>query len=149
GAPGLSAREPGADDRNGLCREQPELFRLQRLPEPCCGAVRFLMRQQLTLVFASAAIAVFLASSSSFGEEQKDREFKECGVCPVMVGIPGGNFIMGSPETEAGRFDAEGPQHPVSVRAFALGKFPVTSEEFLTFLKDTGYQPRACNPLLN
>src|ERR1041385_2746978 len=105
------------------------------------------MRKPLLPLFASAALAALLASSSH-GEEQKDREFKECSVCPLMVGIPGGDFIMGSPESEAGRFDAEGPQHRVSVRAFAFGKFPVTGEEFLTFLKETGYQPRPCNPLL-
>ena len=66
-----------------------------------------------------------------------------------MVGIPAGKFVMGSPASEAGRFDSEGPQHVVSVKAFALGKFDVTSEEFLTFLKDTGYQPEPCNALLN
>jgi formylglycine-generating enzyme required for sulfatase activity len=107
------------------------------------------MQKPRTLFFVCCALAVSLASSSSLGGEQREREFRECSICPVMVGIPAGNFIMGSPQTEAGRFDAEGPQHPVAVRAFALGKYPVTSEEFLTFLKDTGYQPRPCNPLLN
>ena len=36
-----------------------------------------------------------------------------------------------------------------TIKAFALGKYDVTSAEFLAFLKDTGYQPRACNPLLD
>ena len=65
-----------------------------------------------------------------------------------MVGIPAGKFVMGSPATEPGRFDAEGPQHTVSVRAFALGKLDVTTAEFLTFLRQTGYQPAPCNPIL-
>jgi len=82
-------------------------------------------------------------------DEQNSREFRECPDCPVMVGIPAGRFAMGSPASEPGRFDAEGPQHYVSVRAFAMGKYPVTSEEFLTFLRTTGYQPKACNPRLN
>src|SRR5436190_21115615 len=81
------------------------------------------------------------------GQEQKDREFSECEQCPVMVGIPGGAFVMGSPDSEPGRFDTEGPQHKVSVKAFALSKFPITSEQFLTFLKDTGYQPAPCNAI--
>ena len=84
----------------------------------------------------------------SASEESTDREFQECAECPLMVAIPAGRFIMGSPVGEAGRFDTEGPQHPVAVRAFALGKFDVTSAEFLTFLKDTGYQPRPCDPIL-
>src|SRR5687767_15172252 len=30
-----------------------------------------------------------------------------------MVPVPGGTFLMGSPETEKGRSPDEGPQHPV------------------------------------
>ena len=81
-------------------------------------------------------------------EDHSEREFTECIDCPVMVGIPAGKFVMGSPASEAGRFDAEGPRHVVSVRAFALGKFDVTSKQFLLFLSDTGYQPQPCNPIL-
>ena len=61
--------------------------------------------------------------------------------------MPAGNFVMGSPDREPGRFDSEGPLHRVSIKAFALGKFDVTSEEFLGFLKDTGYQPAPCDPI--
>ncbi len=56
---------------------------------------------------------------------------------------------MGSPPSESGRFDTEGPQHKVAIKAFALGKYDITSEQFLTFLRDTGYQPAPCNPLLD
>ena len=64
-----------------------------------------------------------------------------------MVGIPAGGFVMGSPAGEPGRFDSEGPQHHVSIRAFALAKYDVTSAEFLKFLKETGYQPKPCDPI--
>jgi formylglycine-generating enzyme required for sulfatase activity len=90
-----------------------------------------------------------LFASRTLAAEQPEREFKECTDCPRMVGIPAGDFLMGSPKSEAGRFDAEGPQHRVRVRAFALGKYDVTSEEFLKFLGETGYQPKPCNPILN
>lgn len=56
---------------------------------------------------------------------------------------------MGSPASEAGRFDAEGPQHYVSIKPFALAKYDVTTEEFLRFLRTTGYQPKPCNQILN
>src|ERR1700722_538172 len=59
------------------------------------------------------------------------REFVECVGCPQMVAIPAGKFLMGSPASEPGRFDSEGPQHVVQVRAFALGKYDVTSKQFL------------------
>jgi formylglycine-generating enzyme required for sulfatase activity len=83
------------------------------------------------------------------GEEHKEREFQECSDCPVMVGIPAGSFVMGSPASEPGHFDNEGPQHSVSVRAFALAKYPVTSEQFLSFLQASGYKPAPCNERLD
>lgn len=98
-----------------------------------------------------AALTIALAASASpvaSAQETISREFRECSVCPEMVGIPAGKFLMGSPNQEPGRFDAEGPQHVVAVRAFALGKYEVTNEEFLTFLRETGYQPAPCNPIL-
>jgi formylglycine-generating enzyme required for sulfatase activity len=74
--------------------------------------------------------------------------FRECPDCPEMVAVPAGKFLMGSPAHELGRFDSEGPQHVVAVKAFALGKFDVTSDEFLAFLRASRYQPAPCNPIL-
>ena len=82
-------------------------------------------------------------------EEALDRQFQECPECPVMIAIPAGKFEMGSAKNEAGRFDQEGPQHQVSVAAFALGKFDVTVKEFTTFLNETRYQPPRCDPILD
>jgi len=95
------------------------------------------------------ALLALVPPGTSLAQIQKDREFQECSVCPIMVGIPSGTFVMGSPRSESGRFDSEGPQHSVAIKAFALGKYDVTSEEFLTFLRETGYQPAACNPILD
>ncbi len=59
--------------------------------------------------------------------------------CPEMVVIPAGEFMMGSPEDEDGRFDNEGPQHLVTIeKPFALGRYPVTFEEFDFFCEETG-----------
>jgi formylglycine-generating enzyme required for sulfatase activity len=103
-------------------------------------------RRSLGLFLAALAL---MASSLGYAQETKDREFRECPDCPEMVGVPAGQFVMGSPRGEPGRFDSEGPQHVVSVTAFALGKYNVTSQQFLTFLKDTGYQPAPCDPVLD
>jgi formylglycine-generating enzyme required for sulfatase activity len=105
--------------------------------------------RNVSLVLPLFLAAALLAASAAPAQERKDREFQECRDCPVMVAIPAGRLVMGSPARETGRFQNEGPQHIVSVRAFALGKFDVTSEEFLTFLRATAYQPKPCNPLLN
>ncbi|MGB9045073.1 MAG: SUMF1/EgtB/PvdO family nonheme iron enzyme, partial [Pseudolabrys sp.] len=84
-------------------------------------------RSCLTLLLLGVALSIGTART----EERKDREFKECADCPVMVGIPTGSFVMGSPQSESGRFDTEGPQHKVAIKAFALGKYDITSEQFL------------------
>jgi formylglycine-generating enzyme required for sulfatase activity len=89
-----------------------------------------------------------LAPAWAIADEMKDREFTECPDCPVMVAVPAGRFVMGSPAAENGRLDSEGPQHAVSLGAFALGKYEVTNEEFLVFLRQTGYQPAPCDPIL-
>jgi formylglycine-generating enzyme required for sulfatase activity len=47
-----------------------------------------------------------------------------------MVPIPAGTFMMGSPKTEKGRADDEGPQHPVQLKGFWMGKCEVTWDEF-------------------
>jgi formylglycine-generating enzyme required for sulfatase activity len=54
--------------------------------------------------------------------------FRECAKdCPEMVVVPAGRFTMGSPASEPGRYDDEGPQHGVAIaRPFAVAKFDVT-----------------------
>ncbi len=57
--------------------------------------------------------------------------FQDCDECPRMVVVPGGRFIMGSPEAEEGRFlDQEGPRRIVSIESFAVGVYEVTFEEW-------------------
>src|SRR5262245_61210617 len=54
--------------------------------------------------------------------------FQECAKdCPMMVVIPAGEFLMGSPVHEKGRLPNEGPQHSVTIaRRFAVSMFDVT-----------------------
>ncbi|MEM9007805.1 MAG: formylglycine-generating enzyme family protein [Cyanobacteria bacterium P01_F01_bin.86] len=52
------------------------------------------------------------------------------GVFLEMVSIPGGRFWMGSPASEEGRAENEGPVHSVTVLAFAMGKYPVTQAQW-------------------
>lgn len=50
-----------------------------------------------------------------------------------LVPIPGGEFVMGSPESEADRGEDEGPQHPVAIAPFWMGKYEVTWDEYDLF----------------
>ncbi len=47
-----------------------------------------------------------------------------------MVPIPGGKFMMGSPQDEKNRKDDEGPQHEVVIEPFWMGKCEVTWDEY-------------------
>jgi formylglycine-generating enzyme required for sulfatase activity len=71
---------------------------------------------------------------------QPGREFRDCAdVCPEMVVVPTGGFMMGSLPGEEGRTDAEGPQRKVTIgRPFAVGKFEVTFAEWDACAADGG-----------
>jgi formylglycine-generating enzyme required for sulfatase activity len=61
--------------------------------------------------------------------------FRDCETCPVMVVIPAGSFIMGTP-ADAGMLVIQIPH------AFALGRTEVTRSEFARFIVESGHEPR-------
>jgi formylglycine-generating enzyme len=68
-----------------------------------------------------------------FGEDQYGvfAEFCLDRVRFVWRWIPPGQFLMGSPDSEQGRDDDEGPQHHVIIsRGFWIGETPVTQEQW-------------------
>ncbi len=68
--------------------------------------------------------------------------FRECPACPEMVVVPAGSFMMGSPSSEKGRYDFEGPVHSVTIaEPFAVGVYEVTRGEFARFVSATGHDP--------
>jgi formylglycine-generating enzyme required for sulfatase activity len=70
--------------------------------------------------------------------------FTDCDACPQMTILPGGTFLMGSPDDEAGRFPYEGPQHEVTVSSFAIGTYEVTFDQWAACVEDggcNGYNP--------
>src|SRR5215469_16828432 len=85
--------------------------------------------------------------------------FKECANCPEMVVVPPGSFTMGSPTSEPGHSVDENPQHTVTIaRPFAVGRFPVTFDEWDACAADGGcnsYKPsdegwgRGRRPVIN
>jgi formylglycine-generating enzyme len=100
-------------------------------------------------------IAVLLAlcfkENTATAQELK-KEFKDCDECPEMVVVPAGSFLMGSTPAETEREDVpalavgdptawERPQRKVVIkREFAIGRYEVTFNEFLTFVSDTDYE---------
>ncbi|MBA3484284.1 MAG: formylglycine-generating enzyme family protein [Pirellulales bacterium] len=53
----------------------------------------------------------------------------------VMMPVPGGEFLMGSPEGEADRGEDEGPQVRVTVDPFWIGRNEVTWAEYQTYMR--------------
>src|SRR5690606_7235867 len=51
-----------------------------------------------------------------------------------MIAVPGGQFVMGSPQDEPGRKEDEGPIHTVDIDPFWMGKHEITWEEFELFV---------------
>ncbi|MFM5939466.1 MAG: formylglycine-generating enzyme family protein [Dolichospermum sp.] len=47
-----------------------------------------------------------------------------------MVLIPGGTFMMGSPEGERGSRREEKPEHQVTISPFSMGKYPITQAQW-------------------
>ena len=78
-------------------------------------------------------------------EPPPGRRFRDCPECPEMVEVPAGSFMMGSPESEEGRFGNEGPVHRVTIaRPFAVGVYEVTFDEWDACVSDGGcggYRP--------
>ena len=59
---------------------------------------------------------------------------------PIMVVVPSGSFLMGSPEGEEDRDDDEGPVHRVTIaRPFAVGVHEVMRGQFAHFVEATGH----------
>lgn len=59
------------------------------------------------------------------------RTFSSFSTGMEFVLIPAGEFMMGSPDSEVGRYDSEGPTHKVTIKtSFYIGKYPVTQRQW-------------------
>jgi formylglycine-generating enzyme required for sulfatase activity len=74
-----------------------------------------------------------------FRVEAAPQELWDAPYAPVMVVTPGGEFTMGSFETEANRGPAETPHRVTIGYPLAVSKYDVTRGEFAAFVAETGY----------
>jgi formylglycine-generating enzyme required for sulfatase activity len=82
---------------------------------------------------AAAAFFLYLPHQQPIAKPAAaERSFNDCVPgCPVMIVVPTGSFMMGSPDDEPQRGNDEGPQHEVTIpKVIAVGKYPVTFEEW-------------------
>jgi formylglycine-generating enzyme required for sulfatase activity len=113
----------------------------------------------LVCIFSVPALAQVLTPERERALKPKDT-FRECAKdCPIMVVIPVGEFMMGSPESETGRDGNEDPQHKVTIaKPFAVSKYEVTFDDWDACVADGGcnhYRPvdqdwgRGTRPVIN
>ncbi|HZZ77645.1 MAG TPA: formylglycine-generating enzyme family protein [Gemmataceae bacterium] len=87
-----------------------------------------IIQYPLAIGFIAAIVAVALPTQPAKYpaiEEAKHKAYTEKineNVSFDMVPIPGGTFMMGSPDDEKGRDANEGPVHPVTVKPFWMAK---------------------------
>ena len=105
----------------------------------------------LTLGFVMVAFASGASPQSSSSTNRMrsgstafrpGQTFRDCLACPQMIVIPSGSFTIGSPASELGRSDEEGPQRQVSIRQFAASKFDVTRGQWAAFVSATNRETR-------
>ena len=88
---------------------------------------------------------LLLSPLTSIGAYQAGETFRDCALCPEMIVLPAGEFTMGSPEEEKGRYDDEGPQRQVTIpNSFAVGKYEVTVGQYAEFARETKYKTANC-----
>jgi len=75
-------------------------------------------------------VPVKLPEIAALEQKNYTEKIPDSDVSFEMIAIPGGIFMMGSPAGEKGRAGDEGPQHPVKLRPFWMGKTEVTWDEY-------------------
>ncbi len=95
---------------------------------------------------AAAEVAVLEIENASASGESEMKPYVEVvehtEATIEMVPIPGGEFMMGSPDDEADRKDDEGPQHSVRVEPFWMSKYEITWDAFEVWMFDLDIQMR-------
>jgi len=83
----------------------------------------------------SAGIVNKIEEAKKLEKEEKKKKEAPKGITNSigmeMVYIPAGEFDMGSPDSEKGRFKDEGPVHRVKIsKPFYIGRYPVTQKQW-------------------
>jgi formylglycine-generating enzyme required for sulfatase activity len=81
-----------------------------------------------------AGLTYLSANDKGFNEYRNEKDGS------VLIHVPAGEFIMGSPKGEGD--PDEKPQHKVLLGDYYIGKYEVTNEQFVRFVSDTGYQAK-------
>lgn len=107
--------------------------------------IALLSRCILIIVLGAATIAASPPSADMERALKSMDVFKECDICPEMVVVSAGSFLMGTAPEDVHPFAGhpqgdEGPQHWVTIaKPLAVARFDVTVDQFGAFVAETGY----------
>lgn len=112
----------------------------------------YLKKQRITgTVLPALLIGLCGFSTSAGAQDQQPEDYTQeipgTSITFKMVGIPGGEFTMGSPENETGREEDEGPQHAVKVNPFWMGQYEVTWDVYEMFVYKTFEAQKSSTPI--
>ena len=92
------------------------------------GVIAWWNQDRLRERVYAIASATALKTAQERALKPKD-SFKECTHCPVMIVVPAGSFMMGSPAAQGQ--DNEHPQHNVTIaNPFAVSNFELTFDQW-------------------
>ncbi len=68
---------------------------------------------------------------------------------PEMIILPAGEYWMGSPDSDRDAHGSEKPRHLVKIASFAIGKYPITQEQYETVMGEnlSHFQNKPKNPV--
>jgi formylglycine-generating enzyme required for sulfatase activity len=119
----------------GRCHTEPGRPAAQPLTDPSCAECHLFGMPGAAIEPRLTRAAAFPAPTPSAG--------RPAFVAPVMIAIPGGDFLMGN----NGRGDDgpgdedERPAHRVTVNAFRLDKYETTNAMYDAFIRSTRREP--------
>lgn len=96
--------------------------------------------EKILKTFVLTVLLIPATQMNAVAQQRAVREYRETvpgtEVSFEMTFVPSGEFLMGSPEDEAGRKPDEGPQHAVKIDSLWVGKVEVTWDLFELFLAE-------------
>ena len=103
------------------------------------GSLVGTLDQTSDLISCRAADPLAFYTDAAQGPQAFHDRLRDGRLGPKMIALPLGEFLMGSPESEEGRWENESPQVPIKIETpIALGATPVTFAEFDAFCEATG-----------
>ena len=85
----------------------------------------------LSIYSVAMCLNMFGTGAVAAGSFVAGDRFRDCPVCPEMIVVPAGDFVMASPHHEVGRSPQEGPPRQDSVREkFAMALYELKISEW-------------------